>query len=418
MFQKVKGTQDFLDLTLFNYVIATLSKHLTQYRFTEIATPILEHTELFKRGLGTQTDVVNKEMFTINTGPEGESLCLRPEATACVARAFNEHSIQTTPWKVWLWGPMFRYERPQKGRFRQFHQASLEIIGSQSIAQDAQCIAMLDRYFHDVLGLNNFALLINFIGCSEDRLAYKQLLQEFLNTPAAAVICQTCMVRKETNTLRVFDCKNPECQRVYENAPTIADNLCQPCASEWQQLKDLLGMLSISYAYKPSLVRGLDYYNKTVFEFSSENLGAQNAFCGGGRYDQLVSQLGGRQDQPSIGAAIGIERLMLLLEPLKDQLRLPPLPPLHVIVPIEVAQQATALLVADELYAAGFCCEVLLEGASVKSMMRQANKLGAKFALIIGEDEQATRSVTLKNMITGDSERIAQKDLVKTLAQY
>lgn len=418
MFNKVKGTQDFLDLTLLNFVIDSLRKHLTIYHFTEIMTPILEHTELFKRGLGVQTDVVSKEMFTINTGPDGDQICLRPEATAAVARAFNEAGIQTTPWKVWLWGPMFRYERPQKGRFRQFTQASIEIIGSDSITQDAQCIAMLDHYFHEALKLNNYALLINFIGCFEDRTAYKVLLKEFLDSPATAVICDTCKVRKETNIMRIFDCKNPECQRIYENAPFIADNLCAPCGAEWQTLQDTLSMLSISYAYKPTLVRGLDYYNKTVFEFASDNLGAQNAFCGGGRYDQLIGQLGGRTDQPSIGAAIGIERLLLLLEPTKDVLPLPQLPALHVIVPVDVAQQQLALLIADELYAAGLCFEVLLEGDSVKSMMKQANKLGAKFCIIIGSDEQATRTVTLKNMITGESERVAQIDLIKTLSRF
>lgn len=416
MFNKVKGTQDFLDLTLFNFVIDSLRKHLTVYHFVEIATPILEHTDLFKRGLGAQTDVISKEMFTINTGPDGDQICLRPEATAACVRAFNEHSIQATPWKVWLWGPMFRYERPQKGRFRQFHQASIEVIGSHSIAQDAQFIAMLDHYFHDLLKLNNYALLINFIGCFEDRVAYKLVLKEFLDSADAAVICDTCKVRKETNIMRIFDCKNPECQRIYENAPFIADNLCAPCGVDWQTLQDTLSMLSISYAYKPTLVRGLDYYNKTVFEFASDNLGAQNAFCGGGRYDQLVVQLGGRKDQPSIGAAIGIERLLLLLEPTKDQLSMPQLPALHVIVPVDVAQQQLALLVADELYAAGLCFEVLLEGDSMKSMMKQANKLAAKFCIIIGAEEQETRAVTLKNMITGESVRIPQIELVKTLS--
>jgi len=310
---------------------------------------------------------------------------------------------------------MFRYERPQKGRFRQFTQASIEVIGSKSITQDAQFIAMLDTYFHDVLHLNNYALLINFIGCFEDRVAYKVLLKEFLESAEATLICDTCKVRKDTNIMRIFDCKNPECQRVYESAPYIADNLCDGCSDEWTTLKDSLSLLSISYAYKPTLVRGLDYYNKTVFEFASNNLGAQNAFCGGGRYDQLVAQLGGRQDQPSIGAAIGIERLLLLLEPAKDQLPLPQLPALHVIVPVDKAQQQLALLVADELLAADLCCEVLLEGDSLKSMMRQANKLGAKYCIIIGQDEQEARSVTLKNMITGESEKVLQAELVRRL---
>jgi histidyl-tRNA synthetase len=423
MFNKVKGTQDFLDLTLYNFIIETIRKQLTLYHFTEIATPILEPSDLFKRGLGTETDVVSKEMFTINSGAhkqaseaaENESICLRPEATAAIVRAFIENGIQQAPWKVFLHGPMFRYERPQKGRYRQFHQISMEIIGSNSIAQDAQFICMLDRYFHEKLQLNNFAILINFIGCFEDRVAYKVKLNEFLQNEIARDICDLCKIRKETNILRIFDCKNPVCQKIYQDAPFIADNVCAPCASEWQQLKDQLDFLSVSYAYKPTLVRGLDYYNKTVFEFVSDNLGAQNAFCGGGRYDQLVAQLGGKQDQPSIGAAIGIERLILLLEPLRDKLPIAPLPALHVIIPVAKEQQSLALLVADELYAADLCTQVLLEGDSMKSMMRQANKMGASYCIILGDEEQKSRTATVKNMTNAIEERMPQTALISYL---
>jgi histidyl-tRNA synthetase len=417
MFNRVKGTQDFLDLTLYNFIIDTIRKHLINYHFTEISTPILEPTELFKRGLGLETDVVTKEMFTINTGPEGESICLRPEATASIVRAFNENGIQETPWKVFLHGPMFRYERPQKGRYREFHQVDMEIIGSKAIAQDAQFIAMLDHYFHEKLGINNFALLLNFIGCFEDRVAYKVLLKEFLDSEIARNIDDLCQKRKETNILRIFDCKNPEDQKIYESAPYITDYLCKPCAEQWQELKDELDILSISYVHKPTLVRGLDYYNKTVFEFTSENLGAQNAFCGGGRYDELVVQLGGKQDQPSVGAAIGIERLMLLLEPVRDTLTIPQLPALHVIIPVEPAQKMLALMIADELHAAGFCTDIFLEGDSLKSMMRHANKLAAKYAIIIGAEEQEAKEVTVKNMVTGESVRVPQIELIGYLSK-
>lgn len=427
MFNKVKGTQDFLDLTLYNFIIDSIRKHLVLYHFTEIATPIIEPTDLFKRGLGLETDVVTKEMFTINTThghratekqqeeKEQESICLRPEATAAIVRAFVENGVQQAPWKVFLHGPMFRYERPQKGRFRQFHQVNIEIIGSNSTAQDAQFICMLDRYFHERLQLNNFAILINFIGCFEDRVAYKVKLLEFLNKEIAQDICDLCKTRKETNILRIFDCKNPVCQKIYQEAPFIAENMCEPCNGEWQQLKDQLDFLSVSYVYKPTLVRGLDYYNKTVFEFVSDNLGAQNAFCGGGRYDQLVAQLGSKQDQPSIGAAFGIERLILLLEPMRDKLAIPQLPALHVIIPVAKEQQSLALLVADEMYAADLCTEVLLEGGSMKSMMRQANKMGAGYCIILGEEEQKTRTVTVKNMTNATEERMAQTALMSYL---
>lgn len=421
MFNKVKGTQDFLDLTLYNFIIDTIKKQLSLYHFTEIATPILEPADLFKRSLGLETDVVTKEMFTIHrqasggAEPDGEAICLRPEATAAIARAYIENGVQQAPWKVFLHGPMFRYERPQKGRYRQFHQISMEVIGSNSIAQDAQFICMLDRYFHERLQLNNFAILINFIGCFEDRVAYKVKLNEFLNTEIARDICDLCTARKETNILRIFDCKNPVCQKIYQEAPYIAESLCTPCAEQWQQLKDQLDLLSVSYAYKPTLVRGLDYYNKTVFEFVSDNLGAQNAFCGGGRYDQLIAQLGGKQDQPSIGAAIGIERLMLLLEPMREKLSLGQLPALHVIIPVAKEQQSLALLVADELYAADLCTQVLLEGDSMKSMMRQANKMGASYCIILGEEEQNSRTATVKNMMNATEERMPQTALISYL---
>jgi len=418
MFNKIKGTQDFLDLTLFNHVLATIKKHLAVYNFTEIATPILEPTDLFKRSLGLQTDVVTKEMFTINTGPEGEQICLRPEATAAMARAFIEGGVQTTPWKAFQSGPMFRHERPQKGRYRQFSQVSMEVIGSASVAQDAHFIKMLQRLFHEKFGLNNFALLVNFIGCFEDRAALKVELLDFLATDTARDICDLCKVRKDTNIMRIFDCKNPICQNIYQEAPFIAENLCEPCDAEWKQLQEQLELLSVSFAYKPTLVRGLDYYNKTVFEFTSDNLGAQNAFCAGGRYDGLIKQLGGKQDQPSIGAAIGIERLVLLLESVKDQLRLPQPAPLHVVIPFGKEQQTLALLIADELQAADLCTEVLVDGDSLKSMLRQANKLGAAYCLLLGSDEQASRTVMVKNMITGASEKVAQIDLVKYLSKY
>jgi len=416
MISRVKGTQDFLDLTIFNFIIDQAKKHLTTYHFTEIATPIIEPLDLFKRSLGEYTDVVSKEMFIINTGESSEKICLRPEETASIIRAFIENGIQQTPWKVFTWGPMFRYERPQKGRYRQFNQINMEVIGSASILQDAQFIKMLDRFFHEKLQLNNYALLINFLGCFEDRKAYRILLREFLESPKAqAIMCKTCQTRKDTNIMRIFDCKNIACQQLYQEAPFIAENLCEACATEWAQLQEQLQLLSVSFAYKPTLVRGLDYYNKTVFEFASDNLGAQNAFCGGGRYDQLVGQLGGKQDQPSVGAAIGIERVMLLLEPNINMLPLPQLPKLHLIIPMSAEQQSLALVIADTLQAADFCTDVLLENDSMKSMMRKASKLGAAYALILGDEEQKHHMVTVKNMITGAQEQVKQIDLVAYL---
>ncbi len=413
MIRRVKGTQDFIDLTLFNFLIMQAKNHLRLYNFTEIATPILEPLDLFKRSLGLETDVITKEMYTVS-GDEDEPICLRPEATASCVRAFVEHSITQVPWKIFLWGPMFRHERPQKGRYRQFHQINMEVIGAQSIDQDVQFIKMLDRFFQDTLHLDTYALQINFLGCAQDRVNYKKKLYAFLEKQQGAV-CATCIERKEKNMLRIFDCKNEGCQLAYAAAPHIADHLCETCAQEWQQLKDTLEQLSVSYSYRPTLVRGLDYYDKTVFEFVSMELGAQNAFCGGGRYNSLVKQIGGKEDQPSIGASIGIERALLLLERIQDRLQLPHLPPLIVVLPLTKEQHTLALLVADELQARSFCTDVLLEGDSLKSMMRHANKMGAKYALLIGPDEQAQKMVMVKNMMTGEEEKVGQKELVTHL---
>ncbi|HSW73758.1 MAG TPA: His/Gly/Thr/Pro-type tRNA ligase C-terminal domain-containing protein, partial [Candidatus Limnocylindria bacterium] len=228
-------------------------------------------------------------------------------------------------------------------------------------------------------------------------------------------ICNLCQQRKEKNVLRVFDCKTPGCQEIYQKAPHTTDSLCPECAQEWTTLRQQLELLSVSFVHKPTLVRGLDYYNKTVFEFVSDSLGSQNAFCAGGRYDSLIAQVGGKEDQPSLGAAIGIERLMMVLETYKDTVQLPHLPALHVIMPLSPAQEGLALILADELQAHGLTTEVMLEGGSIKSMMRKANKLGAKFCLLLGSDEQAAREVTLKNMVTGQEQRVAQNTVVTTL---
>lgn len=411
---RVKGTQDFFDLSLFNFVINQFKKHIALYHFTEIQTPILESVDLFKRSLGEYTDVVSKEMFVIDRGDRDEQICLRPEATAPTVRAFIESNTQILPWKVFSYGPMFRYERPQKGRYRQFHQINMEVIGSKSITQDAQLIAMLDRFFHEKLSLNNYSLQINFIGTSEDRKNYLAVLAQFLNSSQAKAICATCVERKEKNILRIFDCKIDTCQKIYKDAPHIVDHLSAESKKEWETLKQDLSLLSISYSYNPKLVRGLDYYNKTVFEFASENLGAQNSFCGGGRYDQLVKELGGKQDYPSIGAAIGLERLLMLLDPMRDSLALAQEPPLYVLMPLSQEQQPLALLIADNLHAADLVVDTLFDG-DLKNMMRKANKMGAAMALILGEQEQANKSVVVKNMMTGDQQEVAQIDLISYL---
>lgn len=400
MITRVRGTQDFIDLTLYNYFIEVTNLHLAEYNFTEIATPILEPLELFKRTLGLETDVVMKEMYTVSTNAGEEKIALRPEATASIARAFNNNTIELVPWKVFQHGPMFRHERPQKGRYREFHSTHIEIIGSKAIEQDAYLIKMLDRLFNVKLDMNNYAIKLNFLGCAQDRIFYKEKLKRFLDD-LGDTLCQTCLRRKETNIMRVFDCKESDDQLRYKHAPFIADHLCSACVIEWGTLKDSLAKLGVSFTYTPTLVRGLDYYNKTVFEFASMLLGAQDAFCGGGRYDHLIKEIGGREDQPSIGAGIGIERVLLLLEDQEAKIKALKKFALSVIIPVDKEQHMLALLLADNLQNHGIRTDILL-GGSLKAMMRKANKMNADFVFIVGEEEQKTRTVTVKIMATGE----------------
>ena len=307
---------------------------------------------------------------------------------------------------------MFRHERPQKGRFRQFHQFNLEVIGSDKISEDAQCLKMLDSLFTN-FGINEYAIMINFLGTSEERKAYTEKLNKHLDT-IVDKICKTCLVRKDKNIMRVFDCKNETCQSLYNDAPKIVDNLGTESEKEWKQLQEQLDLLSVSYTVNPKLVRGLDYYSKTVFEFVSPNLGSQSSFCAGGRYNNLVKAVGGKQDQPSIGASIGIERLVMVLEPIKDTLSLPHPAALTVIIPLSEEQHTLALLISEDLHAQKITNDVLFEG-SVKSMMRKANKMGATFTVLIGADEQESRTATVKNMINSTEKNMDQTKLAQYL---
>lgn len=411
MINKIKGTQDFIETSLFNFTINAIKSHLEKYNFTEIITPILEPTELYIHSLGTQTDIVKKQMYTFG---EDNKTCLRPEGTSSMVRAFVENHIEQVPWKVFEFAQCFRYERPQKGRYREFRQVSVEIIGSENIAQDAWLIKTLDTLFSDTFKLNTYALQLNFLGVPEDRKKYKTILYEFLSKNETQ-LCKTCLERKESNIMRVFDCKEESCQKIYLMAPKITDFLCASSAAEWQKLKQQLDLLSVSYNETPTLVRGLDYYNKTVFEFVSNDLGAQSAFCGGGRYDYLVTQAGGAHDQPSIGAGIGFDRLLLLLEPKRNQLALAQSHALTVIVPIEPEQNSLALLIADLLTQQGICTDILVDSTSVKSKMRKANKMGARWTIIIGPDEQKNQTAVLKNMLTGTEESVIQTVLINKI---
>lgn len=416
MLGKVKGTQDVLDLRLYNQILLHIRLHMNLYRFTEIQTPMLEHVALFTKTLGTHTDVVKKEMFIIKGRDEDEQnpICLRPEATAGVMRFFLENHVQNIPWRVFLIGPMFRYERPQKGRLRQFHQWNIEIIGEQSIVADAELIIMLDRFFHESLHMNNYTIEINFLGCKDDRQRHHGILRDFANSIEQAKLCAQCIQRIEHNLLRIFDCKQESCQIMYKKAPKTTDVLCSFCLNEWNILQNTLSVLSVSALHNPALVRGLDYYSKTVFEFVGHyGLGAQSTFCGGGRYDELAQVLESKVPYPSLGAGIGIERLLMMLEPYQDKFKTPK-QIFVMILPYDQQQYTLALLFADELRAAKIASEILLEG-SVKSRMRRADREKCDYLLFLGSTEQEQQSVTVKDMKTGSQELIKMVDAVQLL---
>lgn len=413
MISRVRGTDDVLDLRLYNFVLSQIKKHLELHNFVEINTPILEHTNLFIHSVGEQTDIVSKEMYVFNKENDEDSICLRPEATSSVVRAYIENNVEQKPWKVFVHGPMFRKERPQRGRWRQFNQLSIEILNTCAIEQDAYLIKILDSLFMEVFKLENYALKVNFLGCSEDRKKHRDGMVKFLQKHQES-LCPICKDRKDRNPLRVFDCKTEKCQKILSDAPKIIDYLCSECSCDWEILKNLLQILSVSYVIDHNLVRGLDYYNKTVFEFTSRDLGAQSAFVGGGRY-ALGKSIGNSENIESVGVGVGMGRLMMLIEKYQNKLSVPEKFALHVIVPISKEQKALVLLLATKLREHGINHDVILDDISVTNMMKKANKLGAKFVLVIGENEQKDGTVTVKNMQKGDSCVIKQIELIPYL---
>lgn len=415
MFQKVKGTTDnFFEMAYWNGVIKKIITHLKHYNFQEINIPLIEHTTLFERGLGVETDVISKQMFLIANKSGDDQLCLRPEATAGTMRAFLEHQNEIKlPCRVFTYGSMFRYERPQKGRLREFHQMNLEIIGASSILQDAHLIKMLQVLFLETLEIQDFVLKINFLGQPQDRTQYCQNLIATL-TPLKNELCEVCAVRLDKNPLRILDCKSPTCQDLAKRAPKLKEFFSPETQQEFQLLLETLQELAVTFTVDDQLVRGLDYYNKTVFEFVSVNLGAQNTFCGGGRYDGLAQQLGSKTEIPALGCAIGIERLLMILEDKKDTLS-EKSAALTCIIPMDQAQNKLALHLADHLVSQGVTIEVLIDDQKIKSKMKKASDLKATYALIIGEEEQKNNSVMVKNMITGSQEMVLQSQVAAYL---
>jgi len=374
-------------------------KILEGYGFSEIRVPILEKAELFARSIGEETDIVEKEMYTFEDR-NGDCITMRPEATASVVRAYIEHKLYAADPVVKLFsiGPMFRHERPQKGRHRQFHQINVEVFGISHSMIDAEVMAIVMDYL-SLVGAGGCQLQINSLGCPRCRLPYKEGLWTFLNKHLSQ-LCEDCRRRMERNPLRVFDCKVPGCQEIITEAPLISDYLCPPCAEHFAAVRGYLETLEIAYEVNPRMVRGLDYYTKTAFEVVAGGLGAQNAVAAGGRYDHLVAALGG-PDIPGIGFAIGMERLLLIL-PDKP---FSPGPSLF-IAALGEGPQREALGLSHKLNRARVRTMIDYEGRSLKAQMRRADKFGARYVLIIGEDEQRAGQAILRDMEEKKQEEI------------
>jgi histidyl-tRNA synthetase len=398
--------------SLWNQVEETARRVFRRFHYREIRTPILEPTELFARGVGQETDIVTKEMYTFQDR-DGSSLTLRPEATASVIRAYIEHRLDQKPGlqKLYYIGPMFRRERPQKGRYRQFYQIGAEAIGSESPAVDAEVIELVVELLGE-LGVENFQLLLNSVGCPECRPAYVERLRSELRGRAKE-LCADCQRRLETNPLRVLDCKVPEDQAVINSLPSILEHLCPACRAHFEALRRMLEARGIRYELTPRLVRGLDYYMRTTFEVLHGALGAQNSVLGGGRYDGLAQALGAKIPAPGIGFSIGEDRLVLTLE---QAGKTPPSCELDVfIAPVGEAALENAALLARRLRSAGAAVEVSFDGR-LKRSLGIANRLGVRRVVIVGEEEIAAGRYTLRDMQTGEQESLSEEALVARLA--
>jgi histidyl-tRNA synthetase len=398
--KSIKGTRDILppESSLWGHVESTARGVLELYGFAEIRTPIFERTDLFARGVGEDTDIVSKEMYTFQDRDD-VSLTLRPEGTAPVVRAYLEHQLYRDSQlsKLYYLGPMFRRERPQKGRHRQFHQIGAEVLGSQNPAIEAEVIEML-QLFLERLGIKEFSLLVNSIGCPICRPPFLEELKKAL-TSKKAFLCEDCQRRSETNPLRVLDCKVESCQPIINSLPSISEFLDEACRAHFEKFLDYLREREISFEVVPRLVRGLDYYTRTTFEITSNVLGAQNTLVGGGRYDGLAEILEGPPTH-GFGFALGLERVVLVIQELGS---LQVSQPLQVfLAPLGETAFGKAALLARDLRRQGLACLYDFESHSLKSALRLANKLKAQFVLIIGETELQSGRYQLKRMSDGE----------------
>lgn len=398
MIQKPKGTKDLLPSESYKWqeVERKVKKVLDSYNFKEIRLPVFEHTELFQRGVGETTDVVQKEMYTFDD-KGGRSITLRPEGTAGAVRAYLENGMGSmiSPVKLWYNMGMYRYENVQKGRLREFHQIGIELIGSSSYLADVECILVGNQIFK-ALDIPDIKLTINSIGCPKCRGEYQKILREFIGKNLVSY-CSTCKGRFDKNPLRILDCKEKKCKELNQGAPKMIDYLCEECSKHFENVKTMLTSLEIDYEIDSSIVRGLDYYTKTVFEFIDKESGL--TVLGGGRYDGLVEELGGPQT-PAVGFATGVERIMEMYNTNNKELK-DNVPDLY-ILSSGIEENKFALEISEKLRKENYIIEKDISERSFKSQMKYANKIEAKYLLVIGENELASKKAKIKNMATGE----------------
>lgn len=407
--KKIKGTEDVLpkDSYRWQFVEDVMRKESAAYGFKEIRTPVFEHTELFARGVGQTTDVVQKEMYTFDT-KGGESVTLRPEGTAGAARAVLEHGLvnESLPIKASYFVSCYRYEKPQAGRLREFHQFGLECYGTQSPAADAELICAAQSIF-DRLGIKQLRLEINSIGCPACRAEYHKALKEYFYGYKDE-LCETCNSRLEKNPMRILDCKSPVCSKIAQGAPKITDYLCDECKEHFASVQKYLDAAGVEYTVNPTIVRGLDYYTKTVFEFVTDFIGAQGTVCGGGRYDGLIEELGGKH-LPSLGFAMGIERLLMLMDKQGIEIPKPSTCDLYVAVMGESASLKSFEII-KAVRSCGLIAETDIVGRGLRAQMKYADKIGAKFSMVLGDNEIEQGKAVIKNMSSGEQTEIVLDD--------
>lgn len=410
-----RGTKDIIPAEAYkwNYLEEKFRDLCRLYGYEEIRTPVFEHTELFKRGVGDTTDIVQKEMYTFKDRGDRD-LTLKPEGTAGVIRAFIENKMyaETQPTKLFYITPCFRYERPQSGRQRQFHQFGVEAIGSDTPSLDAEVISLAMQFLGEA-GLKDLTVSINSVGCPVCREEYNRLLKDYL-AAKADVLCDLCNDRRDKNPMRVIDCKNETCQANIVDIPLMADHLCDNCKDHFDQLKSYLDEMDIKYVVDKKIVRGLDYYKRTAFEIISNDLGAQSTVCGGGRYDGLVEQIGGPSGYSGIGFGLGAERLLLTLEANGVEIGNPNYTDIFVVTIGDKAKLKSFSILKD-LRVNHISADKDHLDRSLKAQFKYSNKINAKYTIVIGDDELDKDEATLKNMETGDQKLIKISELVNEL---